>query len=86
MSNDKFKSAEHRVLVNREVPRASIACFFRTDLHDESTSRAIGPIKELFSEGIEDPPKYRDTTLKEFITHYNSKGLDGPSSLSHFRL
>ncbi|PON66647.1 Oxoglutarate/iron-dependent dioxygenase [Trema orientale] len=82
ISNDRLRSVEHRVLANRKGPRVSVACFFRSDL--QSSLRTYGPIKELLTE--DDPRKYRETTIQNFIAHYNSKGLDGTSALSHFRL
>ncbi|KAJ1433721.1 Oxoglutarate/iron-dependent dioxygenase [Sesbania bispinosa] len=82
ISNDKFKSVEHRVLANHRGPRVSVACFFTLD-HQPST-RIYGPIKELLSE--DNPPVYREILLQDFNAHYNNKGLDGNSALAQFRL
>jgi hypothetical protein len=48
ISNDKFKSAKHRVLANRVGPRISVACLFST--HLQPFNRLYGPIKELLSD------------------------------------
>ncbi|KAL3727022.1 hypothetical protein ACJRO7_031861 [Eucalyptus globulus] len=82
MSNDIFKSVEHRVLSKDVGPRLSIACFFT--LYEDPKSKIYGPIKELLSE--DRPALYREITLGEFMTHYYSKGLDGTSALAPFRL
>ncbi|ONK56950.1 uncharacterized protein A4U43_C10F15010 [Asparagus officinalis] len=82
VSNDKLKSVEHRVLANKAGPRISVASFFTT--HLSPSSRIYGPIKELLS--AESPPIYREITVKEFVMHYNSKGLDGQSALNYFKL
>ncbi|KAM3217819.1 1-aminocyclopropane-1-carboxylate oxidase 1 [Capsicum annuum] len=82
ISNDKFNSVEHRVLANKVGPRVSMACFFTTSFLP--TQRMYGPISELISE--HNPPKYRETTIKEYSTYFNNKGLDGTSALLHFRL
>ncbi|XP_026398679.1 1-aminocyclopropane-1-carboxylate oxidase homolog 1-like [Papaver somniferum] len=83
MSNDRLKSVEHRVLDNLEYPRASVACFFH-GTHLEQPTRKSGPISELLSES--DRPKYRETTIDEYIRNYNAKGLDGKSALTLFKL
>ncbi|XP_075098530.1 1-aminocyclopropane-1-carboxylate oxidase homolog [Nicotiana tabacum] len=82
ISNDKYKSIEHRVLTNKVGPRISIASFFGTG--PLASSRIYGPIEELLSE--DNPPKYRATTLKDFFEYSSQKGLDGNSNLSHYRI
>ncbi|XP_028767127.1 1-aminocyclopropane-1-carboxylate oxidase homolog 1-like [Neltuma alba] len=85
ITNDKFISVFHRVLASQTDPRISIASFFiNYDDKAEGTSRVYGPIKELLSE--ENKPLYKDTSVKEFSTHYFSKAIDGDSSLQAFRL
>ncbi|KAL0414346.1 UNVERIFIED_CONTAM: 1-aminocyclopropane-1-carboxylate oxidase3 [Sesamum radiatum] len=82
ISNDRFTSAEHRVLANNVRSRVSVACFFRGDL--DKPDELCGPIQDLLSE--DNPPKYRATSVKEYLNHYNIKGLDGTSALLHFRV
>ncbi|KAK4388175.1 1-aminocyclopropane-1-carboxylate oxidase1 [Sesamum angolense] len=82
VSNDKFKSVEHRALASNFGPRISVASFFGRD--SGPSSKAYAPIKELLSE--DEPPKYRPTTPKEYTDFFRAKGLDGTSALLHFRL
>lgn len=82
LSNDRFKSVEHRVLANRVGPRVSVACFFTPNHYQ---SRIIkGPLKELLSE--DDPPVYRETSVQDLVAHYYEKGLDENSALTQFKL
>ncbi|WOH12731.1 hypothetical protein DCAR_0832239 [Daucus carota subsp. sativus] len=82
ITNDRFKSVEHRVVSNVIGPRVSAACFFSTSV--VPSTKLYAPIKELVSE--DNPPKYRETTVQEFSSYAFSKGLGGESRLLHFRL
>ncbi|CDO99201.1 unnamed protein product [Coffea canephora] len=83
ISNDKFISVEHRVLANNVGARVSVACFFR-HFDMSPSAKLYAPIEELLTE--ENPPKYRATTVKDYVSHFNNKGLDGTSALLHFKL
>ncbi|EPS65191.1 hypothetical protein M569_09587, partial [Genlisea aurea] len=47
ISNDEFKSSQHRVVANRRGPRVSVACFFTTGVMP--SEKEYGPIEELVS-------------------------------------
>ncbi|KAH7843455.1 hypothetical protein Vadar_016818 [Vaccinium darrowii] len=80
MSNDKFKSVDHRVVANLVGPRISVACFFTGVL---VPPKLYGPIKELISD--ENPPVYNDFLVSDYITKFFSRALD-KSGLDYFKL
>ncbi|KAL5062192.1 hypothetical protein RYX36_023929 [Vicia faba] len=83
ITNDKLLSVKHRALAQKNGPRVSVACFFRQHLSPEN-SRVYGPIRDLLT--LENPPVYKETSVKDLISHYYGKGLDGISALDHVRL
>ncbi|KAL4024794.1 hypothetical protein IC575_013164 [Cucumis melo] len=81
ITNDRFKSVNHRVLSSHEGPRISVAGVFSTMV--SPSDKFYGPIKELLSE--EKPAIYRETTVKDFSVQFKSDGL-GTSTLKHYKL
>lgn len=84
VSNGRFRSVEHRVLANKskDTARVSVAAFCNADIG--RSTRLYGPIAELVSD--DNPPVYRSVTVREFLGHYDGKGLDGRPALHHFLL
>ncbi|KAG5246315.1 1-aminocyclopropane-1-carboxylate oxidase [Salix suchowensis] len=82
ITNDKFKSVEHRVLVGQQGSRTSVACFFYPSAANKF--KPYGAIKELVSD--DNLPIYRETHVAEFLAYFRSKGLDGSPTLAHFKL
>ncbi|CAN0907243.1 1-aminocyclopropane-1-carboxylate oxidase homolog 12 [Linum grandiflorum] len=80
ITNDKFKSAEHRVVVGNN-DRASVASLFYPS--SSNNLKLYRPPNELLFQGR--PPVYMDTSYTEFMAHFRSKGLDGKPVLSHFK-
>ncbi|KAJ7979894.1 1-aminocyclopropane-1-carboxylate oxidase-like 1 [Quillaja saponaria] len=79
LSNDKFRSVQHRALANQVGPRISVACFF-----NGQATGFYGPLKELISE--ENTPRYKDFLLSEFLGKFFSQGLDDKPVLEYFKV
>ncbi|XP_059300843.1 1-aminocyclopropane-1-carboxylate oxidase homolog [Lycium ferocissimum] len=82
ITNDKFKSVEHRVLARPVGSRVSAACFFFP--RSECMLKPYGPIKELLSE--KDPPLYKSVSNLEYMAYYQKNVRECTSALPHFKL
>lgn len=82
ITNNKFKSVEHRVLVSKTGPRASAACFFYPST--KKKYEPYRPLKELIVPHKE--PIYKEVSAGEYLACYKMKGLDGNSTLPHFMI
>ncbi|OEL17521.1 1-aminocyclopropane-1-carboxylate oxidase-like protein 1 [Dichanthelium oligosanthes] len=82
VSNDEYKSVEHRVMIkSAQESRVSIALFFNPAKHDESDF--FGPIPELVT--AEKPAQYRSLTWPEMLNNRIDLGHAKPSSLDRFK-
>ncbi|CAN1796048.1 1-aminocyclopropane-1-carboxylate oxidase homolog 1 [Linum perenne] len=82
ISNDRYVSSLHRVKAQKVGPRITNATFFG---HATSKStRMYGPIKELVSEN--NPPIYKEITIRDFFVASYKKGIDGTSLLPRLKL
>ncbi|KAK3132106.1 hypothetical protein QOZ80_6AG0515890 [Eleusine coracana subsp. coracana] len=83
MSNEKYNSVEHRVIMNaQEEARVSIAIFFTPGKKGDSV--LYGPLPELVSS--ENPPKYRNFTMSEFLATFFGRDLTSKALTDHFNV
>ncbi|KAI3920287.1 hypothetical protein MKW92_044539 [Papaver armeniacum] len=76
ISNDNYKSVEHRVLANRSMEsRISVPLLFHPAgvSNGDDDSGYYGPLPELLS--AENPPRYKNFTLAEFWKQSQSKAI-----------
>ncbi|KAL6906394.1 hypothetical protein ACP4OV_003995 [Aristida adscensionis] len=78
LTNGKFKSAEHRAVINPNKERISVAMF-----HHPCQDLMVGPLPE-FVKG--DKVRYRSTSYKDFLKQYLKAKLDGKNHLERFKL
>ena len=72
VSNDEYKSVQHRVLANScKEPRISVGMFF--NLTKWKDGGYYGPLSKLLSP--EKPAIYRDFTKEELIEFFADKAL-----------
>ncbi|XP_042429877.1 2-oxoglutarate-dependent dioxygenase 11-like [Zingiber officinale] len=76
-SNGRYKSIEHRVVVNTEMERLSIATF-----HSPKSDAVIGPLQEMIGGS---GAKYRSVDHESFMKLFFSSKLDGKSFLDSMR-
>ncbi|XP_024525160.1 protein DMR6-LIKE OXYGENASE 2 [Selaginella moellendorffii] len=73
LSNGKYKSVEHRVVLNSECPRLSIALFY-----NPSFNTVVSPVEELLDESH--PPLYKEFTFSDYKKRFYAK-LDGKACI-----
>ncbi|KAK8537904.1 hypothetical protein V6N13_096298 [Hibiscus sabdariffa] len=78
MSNGEYKSIEHRVVVNPEKERLSIASF-----HNPKTGAPIGPLPDLVKTN---KPLFRTVPREEFLRLKMSSKLDGKFMVNKMKL
>ncbi|XP_011096570.1 protein SRG1-like [Sesamum indicum] len=78
LSNGLYKSIEHRVTVNSEKERITIAMFFNTKLKAE-----IGPLPSLL---LKQPPLYKSMTAEHYVKDFFSRKLNGKSFLNYMKI
>lgn len=81
ISNEEYKSVEHRVLANsKHEARTSVSIFFNPSQREN----LYGPLPELIS--TEKPALYRQFTYSDFMRRFFTKELDGKSLINFYRL
>ncbi|XP_039157041.1 1-aminocyclopropane-1-carboxylate oxidase homolog 4-like isoform X2 [Eucalyptus grandis] len=80
MSNNEYKSVDHRVLANpSREPRVSIAVF----CNPSDQENEYGPFPELVSS--DKPAAFRQFTFSEYMRRFFTKELDGKSLINYYR-
>nr|XP_043626438.1 1-aminocyclopropane-1-carboxylate oxidase homolog 6-like [Erigeron canadensis] len=81
MSNDEYKSVEHRVLANNvERARISVVVFFNPSIREKT----YGPFPELIS--AKKPAIYQELVLEEYMKRFFAKGIDGRTLTNVYRI
>ena len=79
MTNGEYKSVEHRVVVNLEKQRLSIAAFLNPNI-----KAMISPLPDLVKQNR---PKYKSVSYEEYLARiYQIKKLDRKSLIDQMKL
>ena len=79
MSNDKYKSIEHRVIANRSRNRVAIPFFV-----NPGSDATIGPLPEVLASG--ETPIYKHVVFSDYFKHFFSKGHDGKKTVEFAKI
>nr|KYP41590.1 1-aminocyclopropane-1-carboxylate oxidase isogeny 4 [Cajanus cajan] len=74
MSNERYKSIEHRVVANRSKTRISIPIFV-----NPAPDAVVGPLSQVLENGEE--PKYKQVLYSDYFKYFFSKGHDGKKTV-----
>ena len=78
LSNDRYKSVLHRVIVNSKSERISVPTFYCP-----SPDAVVAPAEALVDDGH--PLAYRPFTYQEYYGEFWNMGLESASCLDRFR-
>ncbi|KAJ7553011.1 hypothetical protein O6H91_06G080700 [Diphasiastrum complanatum] len=79
LTNGRYKSVEHRAVLNSERPRMSIISSYNPSRHTK-----ISPIKHLVDEHHH-PALYREISYADYLQYFYSKSLDGKSCIHYVK-
>uniref|UniRef100_A0ACD5VYY6 Uncharacterized protein n=1 Tax=Avena sativa TaxID=4498 RepID=A0ACD5VYY6_AVESA len=77
-TNGKYKSVEHRAVVNARQERMSIAAF-----HSGKFGTSYGPLEEIVGD---DEVRYRSVTVEEYVKLVVSSKLDGKNIMDAMKI
>lgn len=75
MSNEKYKSVEHRVAANGNNTRILVPIFFNPRPND-----IIGPLPEVLLN--EEKPIYKNVLYSDYVKHFIKKSHDGKQTVN----
>ncbi|KAI3461194.1 hypothetical protein Pfo_017857 [Paulownia fortunei] len=79
MSNDRYKSIEHRVFVSGSKNRVSVPIFV-----NPSSNTVIGPLPEVLEAG--EKPIYKQVVYSDYFNYFFSKGHDGKQTIDYAKI
>lgn len=79
MSNDRYKSIEHRVFLSSNRNRVSVPIFA-----NPSMDAVIGPLSEVVEVG--EKPIYRQVVFSDYYNYFLSKGHDGKQTIDYAKI
>ncbi|KAK6119551.1 hypothetical protein DH2020_046718 [Rehmannia glutinosa] len=79
LSNDRYKSVEHRVFVNGNKDRVSVPIFV-----NPSRDAIIGPLPRVMEPG--EKPIYKPVLYSDYFNYFFSKGHDGKRTIDYAKI
>ncbi|MCD7455706.1 hypothetical protein HAX54_029224 [Datura stramonium] len=79
MSNDRYKSVEHRVIVNGSRNRVSVPIFV-----NPAPDAVFGPLTQVLENG--EKPLYKQVVYSDYFNYFFSKGHEGKQAIEFAKL
>ncbi|GLT81806.1 hypothetical protein SLE2022_002380 [Rubroshorea leprosula] len=79
LSNDRYKSIEHRAVANGNKNRISVPIFV-----NPAPDAIIGPLPEVLEDG--EKPIYREIVFSDYFKYFFSKGHEGKKTMDFARI